>query len=234
MNGIYPRFVLTQKEIPILHHIQETLGIGKVSVFKQFGRFIVTSPNEILILIALFNGNLVLEKRKIQLKRWLIAKNIPEIITNVLPLLSNGWLSGFIVAEGCFNVTLFKRESMTLGFQVKMRFMIDQKDGYETLVFIKNQWDMILSNRKLKGGILGNMHRVETNSFIRIKPIIEYLRVWRLKTKKQISFDKWVTVYELVCNKAHLTAEGLAEIRKIKKEINLINSVTGKTGDKLA
>ena len=67
MNGIYPRFVLTQKEIPILHHIQETLG--KVSVFKQFGRFIVTNPSEILILIALFNGNLVLEKRKIQLKR---------------------------------------------------------------------------------------------------------------------------------------------------------------------
>jgi hypothetical protein len=66
---------------------------------------------------------------------------------------------------------------MTLGFQVKMRFMIDQKDGYETLVFIKNQWNMILSNRKLKGGISGNMHRVETNSFIRIKPIIEYLRV---------------------------------------------------------
>jgi hypothetical protein len=37
-----------------------------------------------------------------------------------------------------------------------------------------------------------------------------------------------------VCNKAHLTEEGLSEIRKIKKEINLLNSITGKTGDKLA
>ena len=78
------------------------------------------------------------------------------------------------------------------------------------------------------------MYRVETNSFIRVKPIIEYINRYRLKTKKQISFDKWVTVYELVCNKAHLTEEGLEKIRKIKKEINLINSVTGKTGDKLA
>jgi len=78
------------------------------------------------------------------------------------------------------------------------------------------------------------MHRVETNSFVRVKPIIEYLNSYRLKTKKQISFDKWVRVYELVCNKAHLTTQGLEEIRKIKKEINLINSVTGKTGDKLA
>jgi len=36
-----------------------------------------------------------------------------------------------------------------------------------------------------------------------------------------------------VCNKAHLTEEGLSEIRKIKKKIKLINSVTGKTGEKL-
>jgi hypothetical protein len=37
-----------------------------------------------------------------------------------------------------------------------------------------------------------------------------------------------------VCHKAHLTEEGLEKIRKIKKEINLINSATGKIGDKLA
>jgi hypothetical protein len=37
-----------------------------------------------------------------------------------------------------------------------------------------------------------------------------------------------------VKNKAHLTEEGLNEIRKISKEINLITSVTNKTGDKLS
>lgn len=53
-----------------------------------------------------------------------------EITRNVLPLLSNALLSGLIYAEGCFNVTLFKRESMALGVQVKFRFMIDQKDSF--------------------------------------------------------------------------------------------------------
>lgn len=63
---------------------------------------------------------------------------------------------------------------------------------------------------------------------------MEYLNKFRLKTKKEESFNKWVTVYGLVKNKAHLTEEGLNEIRKISKEINLITSVTNKTGDKLS
>jgi hypothetical protein len=111
--------------------------------------------------------------------------------------------------------------------------MIDQKDSLDTLLFIKNQWNMILSHRKLKNNDTSSMLRVETNSFVKIPPIIEYLNRFRLKTKKQESFDKWVTVYELVNRKAHLTEEGLKEIRKISKEINLITSITNKTGDKL-
>jgi hypothetical protein len=55
-----------------------------------------------------------------------------------------------------------------------------------------------------------------------------------LKTKKQESFNKWVTVYELIKNNAHLTENGLNEIKKLSKEINLITSVTKKIGDKLS
>jgi len=229
-----PRFVLTQKETSILNHIHETLGIGRVKEFGPFSRYFVDDKNGILVLTALFNGNLVLNKRKIQIKRWLDAQNITEITSNINPLLSNGWLSGLIDAEGCFNVTLLKRKAMTLGYQVKLRFMIDQKDSLDTLLFIKNQWNMILSHRKLKNNDTSSMLRVETHSFVKVPPIIEYLNRFRLKTKKQESFDKWVTVYELVNRKAHLTEEGLKEIRKISKEINLITSITNKTGDKLS
>ena len=45
-------------------------------------------------------------------------------------------MSGLTDAEGCFNVTLYKRKQMRLGYQVKMRFMIDQKDSYNTLLLI--------------------------------------------------------------------------------------------------
>jgi len=78
------------------------------------------------------------------------------------------------------------------------------------------------------------MFRIESNSFVKVPLIIEYLNKFMLKTKKQESFNKWVTVYELVKNKAHLTENGLSEIRKLSKEINLITSVTKKIGDKLS
>jgi len=159
--------------------------------------------------------------------------NIEEKNNNVLPILNNSWLSGFIDAEGCFNVTLFKRKSMTLGYQVKLRFMIDQKDSLDNMLFIKDQLNLFLTNRKLKKGTIGTMHRIESNSFVKVPLIVDYINRFRLKTKKQESFDKWVTVYELVKNKAHLTEHGLYEIRKLSKQVNIITSITKKIGDKL-
>lgn len=226
-------FVLTQKETAILNHVHETLGIGRVRTYGNFSRYRVDDKKGILVIIALFNGNLVLDKRKVQVKRWLDTVNIEEKNNNVLPILNNSWLSGFIDAEGCFNVTLFKRKSMALGYQVKLRFMIDQKDSFDNMLFIKDQLNLFLTKRKLKKGTIGTMHRIESNSFVKVPLIIEYINRFRLKTKKQESFDKWVTVYELVKNKAHLTEKGLNEIRKLSKEVNLITSITKKIGDKL-
>ena len=226
-------FVLTQKETAILNHVHETLGIGRVRTYGQFSRYRVDDKKGILVLIALFNGNLVLDKRKVQVKKWLDTVNIEQKDNNVLPLLNNSWLSGFIDAEGCFNVTLFKRKSMTLGYQVKLRFMIDQKNSLVNMLFIKDQLNLFLTHRKLKKGTIGTMHRIESNSFVKVPLIIEYINRFKLKSKKQESFDKWVIVYELVKNKAHLTEKGLSEIRKLSKEVNLITSVTKKIGDKL-
>ena len=53
-----------------------------------------------------------------------------------------------------------------------------------------------------------------------------------MKTKKKEAFNKWVKVYELVNKKEHLTENGLIEIRKISKQVNLITSITKKIGDK--
>jgi len=227
------RFVLTQKEIAILNHIQSTLSIGRVRTYGSFSRYLVDDKNGIYILTNLFNGNLVLDKRKTQMKKWLDSYGLKNIDTNILPSLHNSWLSGFIDAEGCFNVSLFKRKALALNYQVKLRFMIDQKDSLDTLLIIKNIWNMILTHRKLKNIDMKVMYRVEINSFVKVQPIIDYLNKFSLKTKKKESFRLWVQVYNLVKTDSHLTAEGLDQIKIMSKQVNITTSVTKKTGDKL-
>ena len=123
---------------------------------------------------------------------------------------------------------------MILGYQVKLRFMIDQKDSLDTLLYIKSQLNLFLTHRKQEKGLSGSMYRIESNSFIKVPLIVQYLNKFRLKTKKQESFDKWVLVYELVKYKSHLTKERLDEIKILSKQINLITSVTNKIGHKLS
>jgi len=61
------RFVLTQKEDTILHHIQEVLEFGTVKQFNGYSRYIVSDTQSILLLLHIFNGNLVLSHRQKQL-----------------------------------------------------------------------------------------------------------------------------------------------------------------------
>jgi len=139
-------FVLTQKDDMVLHEIYETLKIGKVKHFydndgnRKYSRYIVSDNKGIFLLYCILNGNLVLQARLNQLRKWNIALNnaskfdfslfycnvIPEFndITKE-PTLKDGWLSGFTDAEGCFSV---KIGNVKKAFYVQLLFILDQKN----------------------------------------------------------------------------------------------------------
>ncbi|RYE16099.1 MAG: hypothetical protein EOP34_00310 [Rickettsiales bacterium] len=87
-------------------------------------------------------------------------------------------------AEGCFNVSLFKRKSMALGYQVKMRFMIDQKDSLKEMTYLKNILNLFLTYRT------DTMHRIESNSLLKVPITLKYIDVYNLKSKKKESYNK--------------------------------------------
>lgn len=219
-------FVITQKEEAILHHIRDTLNIGYVKNFGKFSRFIVRDKQSILMLIHIFNGNLFFNKRKKQLSKWLDIFNVNISKNEFVPTVNDAWLSGLIDAEGCFNVSLFKRKSMALGYQVKMRFMIDQKDSLKEMTYLKNILNLFLTYRT------DTMHRIESNSLLKVPITLKYIDVYNLKSKKKESYNKWKNIYYMVLDKQHLNQEGLNNIKILSKEINLITSVTRKTGNK--
>jgi hypothetical protein len=103
-------FIIAQKDVRVLYHIQEVLGFGKVNVYsdREYGRFVLWDSKHITLMISLFNGNLVLPKQIDQLKVWLAVYNskkgnIPFILPQdaVKLSLNSAWLAGFTDAEGC-------------------------------------------------------------------------------------------------------------------------------------
>ena len=48
-------------------------------------------------------------------------------------MITNSWLSGFIDAEGCFNAQTITDSKYSLGFRVRLRFIVNQKDENDIL-----------------------------------------------------------------------------------------------------
>jgi len=243
-NNTRVRFVLTQKESNILYHVHKTLGIGYVKHFPQgtsgnkndFYRLIVDNQSQILLLAFLFNGNLALTHRIKQLSLWInvwnkkFGENTIIFIEKAVSItLQDAWLSGFTDAEGCFNVSITSNARYALGHVIKMRFLLDQKDE-AILNIIKDLFGF--GKVTLRSNTM-DTYRYTATGFKNMNEIITYFNKYQLLTKKALSYDNWLLIYNIIINKDHLNEEGLAQVRKIQKEININNSLTNKTGSAL-
>jgi hypothetical protein len=57
-------------------------------------------------------------------------------------------------------------------------------------------------------------------NFGNLNKILNYLNNYPLKTKKLISYRRWLKIYFLVKNKKHFTIEGLIKIKSLSQFIN--------------
>lgn len=208
------RFVLTQKEGNILYHIQSILNFGIVKYYPNgYSRFIVTDIPSILKLIKIFNGNLILPSRILQLSLWIEILKIKNIkVDNLIETpksisLLNAWLSGFTDAEGCFNVQITLRKENKVGSRVRLRFILDQKNGESLFLTISNLFSSGFVSLRSKTKY-NDIYRFTINSFSGIPILIKYFNSFPLKTFKKESYNKWLNIYYMILNKEHLTEEG--------------------------
>lgn len=215
-------FVLTQKESKILYEIRDILKFGYVKEFEGFFRFIVRKQSDVLLLFHLFNANLHLISKIEQLKEWSTQLNskvnnkdnkLKTITSPIKLLLNNGWFSGFVDAEGCFNVYVAKNNK-----DISIRFIVDQKEG----LLLFNDLKKILSygsiyNRK------NNNFRYAVSNLNSLSIIINYFNQFKLRTKKQWAFNKWLVIYNCILNKEHKSPEGIEKIKVLSKLINKDN-----------
>lgn len=201
-------FIITQKEVQVLHKIRSSLGFGKVSAHGDYFRYIVADLKSVDRLIHLFNGNLLLKKTNIRFANWVQARNIissrklnppidllPPLFLRIQshevqgqifsPLRNSGWLSGLIDAEGCFNISKIKNVKHSCGFRIRCRLLIDQKDEQEIFQNILTE---------IQGGFIHErtgesekMYRLEWSSFKDLNTFKEYFKKYPLKSRKRFA-----------------------------------------------
>ena len=219
----YLEFKVTQSSIDaqILFYIKKELGFGSVVVQDKTNKthhYRVRDKNNIFKLISIFNGNIITRYKNNQFMLWLEGfnkkynENIKFIKPNLEVNLNNAWLSGFTDAEGCFTSSvLTSKEGRT---SVTVRYVISQKDDKEFSIDLANLINGYIIHIKSYNG-----YNIVVN-FSKLSIILNYIKTYPLKTKKLISYNRWLKIYNLVKNKKHLTDEGLDVIRNLAKKIN--------------
>lgn len=137
-------------------------------------------------------------------------------------------MSGFADAEGTFNADFHKRKNSLTGYKFSLRFILDQ-NCEAVLLNLKNLFGFgtVYLRKETK-----RTYRYVSTGNVNLLQVADYFRKFKLHTKKAKAFEKWCITLDLLGGNCHLTAEGAADLKALGKQINIIASVTGKTGAK--
>lgn len=128
----------------MFNYVELNLKFGEVNLYSDgYYNYSVTNWEDSKKLALLFNDNLILNKTSMSLEAHnnLVHKKFPDIPSFIdqpaILSLNNGWISGFTQADGGFNIQINKRKNVKLGYQIRLRYYLDQKGELEALNLIK-------------------------------------------------------------------------------------------------
>ena len=159
---------------------------------------------------------------------WGLSDDLKPAFSHVTPearpLIQNqeikdpNWLAGFVSGEGCFMISLRESKTHKLGERVNLRFQITQHFRDAELMKSFETFLGCGTYRERAGKDFGEFI-VDSFSDIQQK-IISFFDAYPIQGAKSLDSADFKQVAELMKTKAHLTAEGLDQIRQIKAGMN--------------
>jgi hypothetical protein len=139
----------------------------------------------------------------------------PEVVDQVIQ--DPNWVAGFTSAEGCFIVAVTKSTASKSG--VRLRFQVTQHSrDIELMISFIEYLDCGGSFNVTADKKAGNF--IVTRFSDIIEKIIPFFDKYPVEGVKALDYADFKRVAELMRVKAHLTADGLEEIRQIKAVMN--------------
>ena len=148
------------------------------------------------------------------------AKYIPverPVINYDNVILNPYWISGFVSAEGNFDVRLPSTNSK-LGYRVQLRFRISQHS--RDLILMQKIVEYLGSGKiyKYAGKSTVSFTIVDFKDITNI--LVPFFNENPLIGMKLYDYIDWCKIHSLMLNRFHLTVEGINSIRKIKSGMN--------------
>lgn len=204
-------------DIQLLYKIKKMLGFGSVRILenKKIGHYVLQKSSFIKLLLINLKGYFI-SLKKIKYNLFLTYHNLIFLDKNISFInFNNGWLAGFIDGDGSFYASYIKNKNMKCGYQLQIRFAITQKDLYclKPIAF--------LFNKKVKYNKKGFYYFIISDS-INLNLLINYINEYPLLSKKAISYNKWLKLYNLYSTKDHLLMKPDYLIKSVN-DINKLN-----------
>ncbi len=131
-------------------------------------------------------------------------------------------MAGFATGEGSFQVDIRESQTLKSGYQVLLRFSIGQhRRDEQLLISFIDYLDCGRVQKKINKKYNTEFFEFRVEKFNDIdKKIIPFFVKYPIQGQKLLDFQDFCKVCNLINKKAHLTTEGLNQIRIIKEGMN--------------
>lgn len=212
---------IKELQVIISHFDMFPLQTQKRSDFELFKRAISIASQGPLSL----SGLQMIVNLKSSLNKGLsckLKKSFPNYVSSgessrpryVLTSLPPFWVSGFTEAESCFSIRIVDNFRLKTGTEVQLRFSITQHVRDKNLLLALKEFFGCGNYLERKNKSAGDFIIYGNVSINRI--LIPFFLNYPLYGTKAIDFCIFRKVAELIDQKAHLTAKGIEEIKRLK------------------
>ena len=209
------KLILHLEKYPLLTQKSADLFLFKqiIDLIKNKAHLTVEGLNQIVNLKASMNLGLS-DKLKSEFPGYRAVER--PVINCDNAIINPSWLSGFVSAEGNFDVRMPKTNSKT-GFRVQLRFRITQ---HLRDIILMEKLVKYLGGGKVYKYTESALHLSIVDFSLITDIIIPLFKENPLVGVKSLDYLDWCKIHELMVNRSHLTVEGMNSIREIKLGMN--------------
>lgn len=229
LNYASVQIVFHLKDLPLALMIQKVLGEGSLAKKKGVNAYIlsVNSYKGLILIVCLLNGNMRTPKVEslYKLIDWLNntkSTNFLKKPLNDSPLISNPWLSGFLEADGSFQIrTTLSGKYPKLECKLEISQRQTDHNGNSNLGFLEKIAEFLLTTVKaVRQDGPNPEYRVRTVNLRGNLILCNYLENYSLFGTKYLDAKDWMEVVNIFEKGEHKDKLGIEKIVKIKSLMN--------------